>query len=201
MQVCTSLHTDNHASTQPLSFLHVGCPPCCPTNSVKAVKACTEHMEALLSKYVMQNEHVFPAPLCICLCGEAAVLDDGWWKAVVVFPRMRRWQFWLSWAMFKRSSIVCVYLPMTPTLSLSPPNISSTTCCPTGKLDISSNRSFTLCFLIIWLHALQLCGIVFSSGPPGHNVPLIRFLILELYIFFLRFSLLIFSFTYLFLCE
>jgi len=38
MQVCTSLHTDNHASTSPLSFLQAGCPSCRPTNSVKALK-------------------------------------------------------------------------------------------------------------------------------------------------------------------
>ena len=28
MQVCTSLQTDNHASTPPLSFLEAGCPSC-----------------------------------------------------------------------------------------------------------------------------------------------------------------------------
>jgi len=39
MQVCTSLQTDKHASTPPLSFLQAGCPSCHPTNSVKAVKA------------------------------------------------------------------------------------------------------------------------------------------------------------------
>ena len=39
MLVCTSLQTDNHASTPPLSFLQAGCPSCCPTNSVKALKA------------------------------------------------------------------------------------------------------------------------------------------------------------------
>jgi len=39
MQVCTSLQTDNHANTSPLSFLQAGCPSCCPTNSVKALKA------------------------------------------------------------------------------------------------------------------------------------------------------------------
>jgi len=39
MQVCTSLQTDNHASTPRLSFLQVGCPSCRPTNSVKALKA------------------------------------------------------------------------------------------------------------------------------------------------------------------
>ena len=36
MQVCTSLQTDNHASTPPLSFLQAACPSCRPTNSVKA---------------------------------------------------------------------------------------------------------------------------------------------------------------------
>ena len=41
MQVCTSLQTDNHASTPPLRFLQAGCPSCCPTNSVKALKAYT----------------------------------------------------------------------------------------------------------------------------------------------------------------
>ena len=39
MPVCTSLQTDNHASTPPLSFLQAECPSCCPTNSIKALKA------------------------------------------------------------------------------------------------------------------------------------------------------------------
>ena len=39
MQICTSLQTNNHASTPPLSFLQAGCPSCRPTNSVKALKA------------------------------------------------------------------------------------------------------------------------------------------------------------------
>ena len=39
MQVCTSLQTDNHASIPPLSFLQTGCPSCCPTNSIQALKA------------------------------------------------------------------------------------------------------------------------------------------------------------------
>ena len=37
-----SLHLASHryhASTPPLSFLQAGCPSCCPTNSVKALKA------------------------------------------------------------------------------------------------------------------------------------------------------------------
>ena len=39
IQVCTSLQTDNHAGTPPLSFLQSGCPSCRPANSVKALKA------------------------------------------------------------------------------------------------------------------------------------------------------------------
>jgi len=39
MQGCTSLQTDNHASTTPLGFLQARCPSCHPTNSVKALKA------------------------------------------------------------------------------------------------------------------------------------------------------------------
>ena len=38
VQVCTSLQTDNHARTPPLSFLQARCPSCRPTNSVKALK-------------------------------------------------------------------------------------------------------------------------------------------------------------------
>jgi len=39
LQVCTSLQTDNHASTPPLSFLQAGYPSCHPTNNVRALKA------------------------------------------------------------------------------------------------------------------------------------------------------------------
>ena len=45
MQVCTLLQTGNHTSTPPLSFLQAGCPSCCPTNSVKALKA-SQHSAA-----------------------------------------------------------------------------------------------------------------------------------------------------------
>jgi len=39
LQVCTSLQTDNHASTPPLCFLRARCPSCHPTNCIKALKA------------------------------------------------------------------------------------------------------------------------------------------------------------------
>jgi len=48
MQVCTSLQTDNHANTPPLSFLQAGCPSCHPTNSVKALPHHTEISTVLL---------------------------------------------------------------------------------------------------------------------------------------------------------
>ena len=52
MQVCTSLQADNHATTQPLSFLQARCPSCRPTNSVKALKA---KCEIIWSNQVTQN--------------------------------------------------------------------------------------------------------------------------------------------------
>jgi len=39
MQVCTSLQTDNYASTINPQFLQARCPSCRPTNIVKALKA------------------------------------------------------------------------------------------------------------------------------------------------------------------
>ena len=49
VRVCTSLQTDNHASTPPLCFLQAGCPSCRPTNSVKALKALRTQKEDLSS--------------------------------------------------------------------------------------------------------------------------------------------------------
>jgi len=54
MQVCTSLQTDNHASTLPLSFLQAGCPSCCPTNSLKACKAQALKVSEGINKYLAQ---------------------------------------------------------------------------------------------------------------------------------------------------
>ena len=61
MQVCTSLQTDNHTSTQPLSFLQAGCPSCHPTNSVKALKAI---LLLLLELFTLDNtsSHTYIQP-------------------------------------------------------------------------------------------------------------------------------------------
>ena len=56
MQVCTSLQTDNRASTPPLSFLQAGCPSCRPTNSVRALKA-NQSLYISLSTNTLQDAH------------------------------------------------------------------------------------------------------------------------------------------------
>jgi len=55
MQVCTSLQTDNHASTPPLNFLQAGCPSCRPTNSVKALKARRDKTANLWHSHLIIN--------------------------------------------------------------------------------------------------------------------------------------------------
>jgi len=55
MQVCTSLQTDIHASTPPLSFLEARCPSCRPTNSFKALKALAwDHLQQIQLTIVEQ---------------------------------------------------------------------------------------------------------------------------------------------------
>jgi len=50
MQVCTLLQTENHASTPPLRFLQAGCPSCCPTNTVKTLKANVKYTVKMVTK-------------------------------------------------------------------------------------------------------------------------------------------------------
>ena len=50
MQVCISFHTDNHASTPPLSFLQARCHSCRPTDSIKALKVHSHHRRRIQSK-------------------------------------------------------------------------------------------------------------------------------------------------------
>jgi len=61
MQVCTSLQTDNHANTPPLTFLKAGCHSCHPTNSVKAVKAISPTLEHKYTiRYSAQQSRTIP---------------------------------------------------------------------------------------------------------------------------------------------
>jgi len=65
MQDCTSLQTDNHAGTSPLSFLQAGCPSCRPTYSVKALKAIT--LSLTLFENFVQGVLFLVAILCECI--------------------------------------------------------------------------------------------------------------------------------------
>jgi len=57
--ICTSLQTDNHASTSPL-YLQAGWPSCCPTNSVKGLKA-TKTVNSV-TKQIHTTHLTFNAP-------------------------------------------------------------------------------------------------------------------------------------------
>jgi len=43
--ICTLIQTDNHNSASPLSFSQAGCPSCCRTNRIKALKAYCTYLE------------------------------------------------------------------------------------------------------------------------------------------------------------
>jgi len=62
MQVCTSLQTDNHASTPPLSFLQAGCPSCRPTNSVKG------YVYIITPPPREERNIVISVSVCACVC-------------------------------------------------------------------------------------------------------------------------------------
>ena len=74
MQVCTSLQTDNHASTPPLCFLQAGCPSCRPTNSVKALKALAEICD---NKRNMRQSHIRIKPTRLVYSTDLSTLDLG----------------------------------------------------------------------------------------------------------------------------
>ena len=72
MQVSTSLQTDNHTSTPPLSFLQAGCPSCRPTNSVKALKAQVDKLSRgqkihfTLDENIKQRQCIWKLSCALC---------------------------------------------------------------------------------------------------------------------------------------
>jgi len=80
MQICTSPQTD-HAYTPPVSFLQAGCPSCCQTNSIKALKAMTvvtvgEYLRSWESNTISfwqycsdgHRTSLLYVLMCICVC-------------------------------------------------------------------------------------------------------------------------------------
>ena len=64
MQVCTSLQTDNHASTPPLCFLQAGCPSCRPNQQRQSTESGfkTISTKMLLKPYTGK---CFLLPVCL----------------------------------------------------------------------------------------------------------------------------------------
>jgi len=78
MQVCTSLQTDNHASSPPLSFLKARSASCRPTNSVKALKA--KQQQQLSLKQIMSpgvSETICCPPMAVQLMADLHPSVDG----------------------------------------------------------------------------------------------------------------------------
>ena len=85
MQVCTLLQTDIHVSTPPLSFLQARCPSCCPTNSVKALKA-----KSLKTVYSYKHfKAIFLCHLLICF-------DTTFCSVTIVFTMFTASVFWTT---------------------------------------------------------------------------------------------------------
>ena len=87
MQVCTSLQTDNHASTPPLKFLQARYPSCRPTNSIKALKAIHHHCNQTWPTLNMQlGHHLKRVNICIRLLTQDHQLPQliTWYRAGAV---------------------------------------------------------------------------------------------------------------------
>ena len=65
MQVCTSLQTDNHASTPPLSFLQARCLSCHPTSSIKALMSHTSGHLVIIPIAVASGFIALSAPVVV----------------------------------------------------------------------------------------------------------------------------------------
>jgi len=59
------LQTDNHASTSSLSFLQAGCPSCCPTNSIKELKANTYITIIIINYPTRLGTEPWPIPVTL----------------------------------------------------------------------------------------------------------------------------------------
>ena len=88
MQVSTSLQSDNHASTPPLSFLQAGCPSCRPANSVKALKAMVLTPNAQNIDTCILSKHDWPLTGINVVAFFCAY---NVWIIVFVFAVLKQW--------------------------------------------------------------------------------------------------------------
>ena len=83
MLVCTSLQTDYHASTPPLSFLQAGCSSCRPTNSVNGMKTCPVKMQLCIlvsccHKNMRNVNSLMFAEFLLCLVSKTVLCCRMW---------------------------------------------------------------------------------------------------------------------------
>jgi len=155
MQVCTSLQTDDHASTQPLSFLQAGCPSCRPTNSVKALKARMSDLnDACLVILDNMQWNVLLFMIKIFLCTWTIIVF-----VISIFYQVRQWlellqldlqklefanvwsplgefplvgNLWFIWLLYSqttgRKSIRLMWWPVACGVCLSKPSLCLTSC-------------------------------------------------------------------------
>jgi len=127
MQVCTSLQTDNHTSNPPLSFLQAGCPSCCPTNSVKALKGVRTTKTDYLNFSISYGRQHLP-----CIAVESGNLFSttlgGWPRYQCLFEASRRLTSVSPWPKFAMpQSHLSVGLRYRRSHSLAPQSRSKTT--------------------------------------------------------------------------
>ena len=91
MQVCTSLQTDNHASTPPLSFLQAGCPSCHRTNSIQSTEGMDGGCASKTKTFFFENPNV---EICLFKKAQQRILNfntDGGCASVLKFAAVPSW--------------------------------------------------------------------------------------------------------------
>jgi len=101
--ICTSLQIDSHASTTSLIFLRAGCFSCCPTNSVKALKAL---------QVVLYNRHKMVA---VALCNSKCdwLLCKVWVQVPLMIRVLkvdRKPMTWWCCVLWKKRLAICTLL-------------------------------------------------------------------------------------------
>ena len=141
MQVCTSLQTDNHASTPPLSFLQAVLPSCRPTNSVRALK-------------VLCSAALWWINFCFLGVGHGTsvrciVAAGGWHRSTTSWPSTMRWDvsFHFCW-----THCIFVCIAWQKQLYKYPCDVWCSSCCWTIQ-------SLNLIFFIFIDHDYSSLGI------------------------------------------
>jgi len=181
-----------HASTPPLSFLQSGCPSCRPTNSVKALKGFRRPTGGIMFSTCLS--------VCVCVCA---------WKG----HSPMACHHLLFWCLLCDTYVVCwevhpsVYYPGLHVYLCVKVKVKANGICSWQLSSLlreltyyMGSHSVTCCLAEVTFPPLYIrrgrCMLSSTSmwvsvcvpkcpvQAPGHNAPLIQFLILALYILF-----------------